>query len=112
MKHKAGGKITSSHSTLIKAASKLVSFLEKQCEVKKISLGVIKTFPGGRQNKQTVIKIVNEINCIRIGVTEGSSHQTLRFYFANDLAEIEKEALLRRVGEWIKSNKWIVKISD
>lgn len=40
--HRAGGKVAGKHTTVIPAAEKIVDFLEKQTEVRKISVGFIK----------------------------------------------------------------------
>lgn len=49
--HRAGGKMAGSHTTVIPAAEKIVDFLEKRVEVKKISVGFIKHgIKGGRHS--------------------------------------------------------------
>lgn len=45
--HRAGGKLTRSHTTLIDAAEPLVDWLHERTEVTKISLGVIKVIGKG-----------------------------------------------------------------
>jgi len=45
--HRAGGKLTRSHTTLIDAAVPLVDFLQGRDEVTKISLGMIKNIGKG-----------------------------------------------------------------
>jgi len=45
--HRAGGKLTSSHTTLIDAAVPLVDLLQEREEVTKISLGMIKNIGKG-----------------------------------------------------------------
>ena len=45
--HRAGGKLTRSHTTLIDAVVPLVDFLQCRDEVSKISLGVIKNVGKG-----------------------------------------------------------------
>jgi hypothetical protein len=45
--HRAGGKLTRSHTTLIDAAVPLVDLLQDRDEVTKISLGVIKNIGKG-----------------------------------------------------------------
>ena len=47
-KHKNGGKITTSHTSLIDAAFSVVGAAEKLPEVDKISLGIIKQFGKSR----------------------------------------------------------------
>lgn len=46
--HKAGGKLTRSHTTLIDAAVPLVDWLQTQEKVSKISLGIIKNIGKGQ----------------------------------------------------------------
>jgi hypothetical protein len=48
--HRAGGKITKSHTTIIDAAVSLVERAEKLPEVTKISLGEIKIIGKGKAN--------------------------------------------------------------
>ena len=51
-KHRAGGKITASHTSIIDAALPIVASAEKLPEVTKISLGIIKQVGrGGRQRR-------------------------------------------------------------
>jgi len=45
--HRAGGKLTRSHTTLIEAAVPVVDLLEARPEVTKISLGIIKVIGKG-----------------------------------------------------------------
>lgn len=47
MPHRAGKKFSSSHSTIIDAAEKLVDVASSLAKVKKISLGLIKVAKGG-----------------------------------------------------------------
>ena len=50
--HRAGGKITASHTSIIDAALPIVDAAEKLPEVTKISLGIIKQVGrGGRQRR-------------------------------------------------------------
>lgn len=109
MKHHSGGKVTKSHSSVIGLASEVVNFLKKQSEIKKISLGVIKVFPGGRKSKDKVIKMSIEKSCVLLDATEASTHQTLRFYFENGLEEIEKKELLDRFEKWITENGYQIR---
>ena len=46
--HRAGGKLTSSHTTIIDAAIPVVDLLQSSGEVSKISLGVIKHIGKGK----------------------------------------------------------------
>jgi hypothetical protein len=45
--HRAGGKLTRSHTTLIDAAAPLVDHLQEREDVSKISLGIIKNIGKG-----------------------------------------------------------------
>ena len=45
--HRAGGKLTRSHTTLIDAVAPLVDFLQGRDEVSKISLGLIRNIGRG-----------------------------------------------------------------
>ena len=45
--HRAGGKLTRSHTTLIDAAVPLVDYLQGCADVSKISLGIIKSLGKG-----------------------------------------------------------------
>ena len=51
-KHKSGGKITASHSSIIDAAVPVVEAAEKLPEVTKISLGIIKQVGKGRRQRR------------------------------------------------------------
>lgn len=45
--HRAGGKLTRNHTTLIDAAAPVIDFLQECEDVSKISLGMIKTIGKG-----------------------------------------------------------------
>ena len=55
--HRAGGKVSGKHTTVIPASEKIVDFLEKQTEVKKISVGFIKQGIRGGTHSIKIIKI-------------------------------------------------------
>jgi hypothetical protein len=46
--HRAGGKLTRNHTTIIDAAAPLVDYLQNRDEVSKISLGLIKNIGKGK----------------------------------------------------------------
>lgn len=48
-RHAAGGKITSSHTTIIDGAKKVITTARKLTEVTKISLGIIKQIGPGKK---------------------------------------------------------------
>jgi hypothetical protein len=54
--HRAGGKISGKHTTIIPATEKIIDFLEKQAEVKKISVGFIKQGIKGGKHSLKIIK--------------------------------------------------------
>ena len=51
-RHRAGGKITASHTSIIDAAVPIVAAAEKLPEVSKISLGIIKQVGRGGQQRR------------------------------------------------------------
>jgi hypothetical protein len=55
--HRAGGKVAGKHTTVIPAAEKIVDFLERKAEVKKISVGFIKQGIKGGKHSLKIIKI-------------------------------------------------------
>lgn len=56
VKHKSGGKITTSHTSVIDAAFPIVAAAEKLPEVTKISLGIIKQ--AGKAGRQRRLKFL------------------------------------------------------
>lgn len=75
--HRAGGKISGKHTTVIPAAEKVVDFLEKQIAVKKISVGFIKQgIKGGTHS----IKITKTESGLLLKVRGTASIQDIWVY--------------------------------
>lgn len=75
--HRAGGKISGKHTTVIPAAEKIIDFLEKQTEVKKISVGFIKQgIKGGKHS----LKIVKTTSGLLLKVRGTASIQDIWIY--------------------------------
>lgn len=77
--HRAGGKITRSHTTLIDAAVPLVDLLQARSEVSKISLGIIKNIGKGMPK----IKLFPVTGGLKIVVRGNTSLQELVAYTNN-----------------------------
>lgn len=68
-KHAAGGKITSSHTTIIDAANKVISVAQQLPEVSKIVLGVIQQIGTGKRKISFTENHAGFLVKIRGGVT-------------------------------------------
>lgn len=79
--HRAGGKLTRSHTTLIDAAVAVVDHLQDQAEVSKISLGLIKSVGKG----STGLKFHAVTGGWRIVVRGSTSLQELVVYTRDPL---------------------------
>lgn len=84
-KHKgkrSGGKFTSSHTTVIPTAEKVVDLVHKCKTVTKISLGLIegglRSAKGGER-----VKVMKSETCLLLKVRGGTTHQELRVYARN-----------------------------
>lgn len=88
MPHRASKKISSSHSTIIDAAEKLVDTASRLPEVKKISLGLIKIAKGGDQYR---LKIQDTQSGLKITVRGKSAVQTIYIYTS------EKDSVKRQL---------------
>jgi hypothetical protein len=74
--HRAGGKLTRSHTTLIDAAVPVVDHLQQRPEVSKISLGLIKSLGKGKAG----LKFHEVVGGWRIVVRGNTSLQDLVVY--------------------------------
>ena len=77
--HRAGGKITASHSTLSAAAAEVVDCLNRIEPISKIAIGIIKPIRG-RGSGGVVVKLTEELSGMLVQVTEKGSSQELRYY--------------------------------
>ena len=77
--HRAGGKLTSSHTTLIDAAAPVVDFLQRCEEVSKISLGLIKNIGKG----QTGLKFHPVTGGWKVTIRGNTSLQEIVVYTTN-----------------------------
>lgn len=84
--HRAGGKVSGKHTTVIPAAEKIVDFLEKQIEVKKISVGFIK---HGIKSGRHSVKITKTESGLLLKVRGTASIQEIWVY-AEDVSVLEK----------------------
>ena len=75
-KHRAGGKITRNHTTLIEHAAAIVDAIHDRPEVTKISLGMISRIGLGKPN----IKFLPAIGGLKVVVRGKSSKQELFIY--------------------------------
>jgi len=91
--HRAGGKISGKHTTIIPAAEKIIDFLCKQPEVVKISVGFIK---HGIKSGRHLIKVVEMESGLLLKIRGTASIQEIWVY--TDEREKVKEMI----------NKWFV----
>ena len=87
--HRAGGKLTKNHTTLIDAAAELIDHLQECDEVTKISLGLIKNIGKGRPG----LKFHPLVGGWRVVVRGSLSLQEIVIYTAEP--EKVKRSLLR-----------------
>src|SRR5690349_4132276 len=98
--HRAGGKITASHSTLSAAAAEIVDCLQRIDSISKIAIGIIKPI-SGRGSGAVVVKLSEELSGMLVQVTEKGSSQVLRFYTADRAgAGVELE-------KFVNKRKWM-----
>ncbi len=84
--HRAGGKVSGKHTTVIPASEKIVDFLEKQIEIKKISVGFIKQgIKGGNHS----IKITKTASGLLLKVRGTASIQDIWVY-TDDVENVAK----------------------
>ncbi len=77
-KHKSGGKITTSHTSLTDAAFSIVEAAEKLSEVNKISLGVIKRVDKSRGPR--IIKFLPIVGGWKLTIRGSTSVQEIYIY--------------------------------
>lgn len=80
MPHMSGGKISKSHTTVISAAAPVVTRLQKDPRVSKITLGKIDNKAGSGSSGTKRIKIIDEEHCVVIAVSGNSANQDLWVY--------------------------------
>ena len=79
--HKAGGKYTGSHTTVIQEALSALALAERCTGVKKISVGVINNGGhAGSPMRIAVRELPNRIHGVRMTVSKGALHQVFRLY--------------------------------
>jgi len=86
--HRAGGKLTRSHTTLIDAAAPLVDYLQGCADVSKISLGIIKSLGKG----STGLKFYPVTGGWKVTVRGNTSLQEIVVY-TTDPERIRRELL-------------------
>ena len=111
MPHIAGGKITSSHTTVISAAEAIVKQLQKDSCVSKISLGNISSKGASSGSGIKRVKIIDEDYCILIVVSENSANQQLRAYFEKN-NEAQREAVRKSLASFARENEYDVSFLD
>ncbi|MEN8252569.1 MAG: DUF2103 domain-containing protein [Patescibacteria group bacterium] len=94
--HRQGGKISGRHTTVIPAAEKIVDFLARQQEVKKISVGFIKH--GIKSGKHSV-KIMEMESGLLLKIRGSASIQEVRVYTA------QKKNIRTLIEEFAQKNK-------
>lgn len=95
-KHRSGGKIGGSHTTVIDAASPLVDFLETQPAVKKIVLGRID--PASLADGERRVKISKRLSGLRCVVRGKLSIQELWIYISSGFAVEVIAALTKKAS--------------
>lgn len=83
--HRASGKVTGSHTTVINLAGQVVDILEICPFVSKISLGFIEAKMGHANGRR--VKLTRNGNCILLAVRETMSGQEVRAYPTRNLQE-------------------------
>ncbi|HLB52078.1 hypothetical protein A3F07_03170 [candidate division WWE3 bacterium RIFCSPHIGHO2_12_FULL_38_15] len=81
MAHRSGGKYAGSHSTLMNSATTIADFLERNGDIRRISLGLIRNHSGGGGAR--VLKMLDDTGCVLLVVSQGGSVQQIRIYSDN-----------------------------
>jgi hypothetical protein len=98
-KHKAGGKYTGRHTTVIGEADSLLRFAEDHDGIKKISVGLINN--AGRTGsplRVSVRHLEDQVHGLRITVSKGSAHQIFRFYLSAHVSSGDLIPILEDFG--------------
>ena len=83
--HKAGGKYTGSHTTVIQEALSALTLAERCTGVKKISVGVINNAGhAGSPMRIAVRELPHRIHGVRMTVSKGALHQVFRLYLTEE----------------------------
>ena len=87
--HRAGGKVTGSHTSAIELAASIVDLLNKLPEVTKISLGVIT--PMSAKSARRIVKVLPETypGLVQLKVIQRGSVQEIRFYTDDSFVSLE-----------------------
>jgi hypothetical protein len=91
MSNVSGAKISDNHTTVIEAASGLVTFLHKDPRVRKIVPGKINSECGVSGSGPNRLKIIDQDGCIMLAISGSSSHQEIRVYLKD--IETQREAV-------------------
>lgn len=75
--HRAGGKVAGSHTTVIPVAEKIIDFLDRQAEVRKISVGFIK---HGIKSGRHSLKIIKTESGLLLKIRGTASIQEIWVY--------------------------------
>ena len=87
---RAGKKYTSTHTTVIEAATPLVDFANAHVCVDKIVLGLIKSLPNSRGGTIKRVKCTQESACLFVKIRGNRAIQEVRF-FSKNVQQFEKE---------------------
>lgn len=101
--HRAGGKITGSHTSAIELAAAVVDFLNKLPEVTKISLGVI--VPMSAVSSRRIVKVMPETypGCVQLKVIQRGSVQEMRFY------SDDSQSSLKSLTQFVNDSNWEIR---
>lgn len=101
--HRAGGKVTNSHTSAIELAAAIVDFLNKLPEVTKISLGVIT--PMSAKSPRRIVKIMPETypGLVQLKAIQRGSVQEMRFY-TNDIS-----SSINSLSKFVEDSGWEIK---
>lgn len=103
--HRAGGKITGSHTSAIELAAEIVDFLNKLPEVTKISLGVI--IPMSAKSSRKIVKIMPATypRFVELKIIQKGRVQEMRFY-SDDVP-----SSINSLTKFVTDSNWEIKIS-
>ena len=101
-KHRAGGKITSKHTTVIDSAAEIVDFLKKSPLVAKIVLSII--IPCSRHDATVRVKLRRlEPNVVSITVVQKNTVQEFMFFSP---CKITCQEAMTNLARFIRNNDW------
>lgn len=98
--HLAGGKFTSSHTSVLPTAQEVCLFLNSLPEVTKITLGFITAFAGSRRSAVPAVKATQIDNAMRVTATDKSGAQEIWVYVT------DFEIVSEKLKKFVKQNEW------